>query len=76
MENSLSDQVTKWPVTKWSAASCGDCNEILHISKWFITKWLSDRVTMDICMWLAHALENLPIYSYTLQKDKQKILYI
>jgi hypothetical protein len=28
------------------------------------------------CMWLAHALENLPIYSYTHQKEKPKIMYI
>jgi ATP-dependent DNA helicase PIF1 len=27
-----------------------------------------------LCMWLAHALENLPIYSCTHQKEKQKIL--
>jgi hypothetical protein len=27
-------------------------------------------------MWLAHALENLPIYLCTHQKQKQQILYI
>jgi hypothetical protein len=38
--------------------------------------WKIHASHMDNCMWLAHALENLPIYSCTHQKKKQKILYI
>jgi hypothetical protein len=38
--------------------------------------WKIHASHMDNCMWLGHALENLPIYSCTHQKEKQKILYI
>jgi hypothetical protein len=37
--------------------------------------WKIHASHMENCMWLAHALENLPIYSCTHQKEKQKILY-
>jgi hypothetical protein len=36
--------------------------------------WKIHAPQMDNFMWLAHALENLPIYSCTHQKKKQKIL--
>jgi hypothetical protein len=35
----------------------------------------SDQVTMDNCMWLAHALENLPIISYTPEEKTKNIVY-
>jgi hypothetical protein len=38
--------------------------------------WKIHASQMDNCMWLAHTLENLPIYSCTHQKKKLKILYI
>jgi hypothetical protein len=38
--------------------------------------WKIFASRIDNCMWLAHALENLPIYSCTHEKEKQKILYI
>jgi hypothetical protein len=38
--------------------------------------WKIHASHMDNCVYLAHALENLPIYSCTDQKEKQKILYI
>jgi hypothetical protein len=37
--------------------------------------WKIHASHMGNCMWLAHALENLPIYSCTHQKEKQTILY-
>jgi hypothetical protein len=38
--------------------------------------WKIHAFHMDNCMWLAHTLDSLPIYSSTHQKEKQKILYI
>jgi hypothetical protein len=47
------------------------CDSLLQ---WPSTKTIATSV--DNCMWLAHALEHLPIYSCIHQKEKQKILHI